>query len=42
MLVLTRKVGESIHVVLGRIIPRESYDLIADLVSRYDAPAVRK
>jgi len=26
-------------VVLGRIIPQESYDLIADLVARYDAPA---
>jgi TRAP-type C4-dicarboxylate transport system substrate-binding protein len=35
-------VGESIHVVLGRIIPRESYDLIADLVSGFDTPAVRK
>jgi TRAP-type C4-dicarboxylate transport system substrate-binding protein len=35
-------VGKSIHVVLGRIIPQESYDLIADMVSRYDTPAVRK
>ena len=35
-------VGESIHVVLGRIIPRESYELIADLVSRYHTPAIRK
>ena len=35
-------VGESIHVVLGRIIPRESYDLIADLVSRYGTPATTR
>jgi TRAP-type C4-dicarboxylate transport system substrate-binding protein len=35
-------VGESINVVLGRIIPRDSYDLIADMVSRFDTPAVRK
>jgi TRAP-type C4-dicarboxylate transport system substrate-binding protein len=35
-------VGESIHVVLGRIIPRDSYDLIADLVSSGDAPPSRK
>ena len=35
-------VGESIYVVLGRIIPRESYELIAELVSRYDTPAIRK
>jgi TRAP-type C4-dicarboxylate transport system substrate-binding protein len=35
-------VGESIHVVLGRIIPQESYDLIADLVSRYDSHIIGK
>ena len=35
-------VGESIHVVLGRIIPRESYDLIVDLVSRYNTPSTGK
>jgi TRAP-type C4-dicarboxylate transport system substrate-binding protein len=36
-----RVVSDSIHVVLGRIIPQESYDLIAELVSRDDTPAVR-
>jgi TRAP-type C4-dicarboxylate transport system substrate-binding protein len=35
-------VGESMHVVLGRIIPQESYDLIADLVSEFDTRGVRK
>lgn len=36
-----RVVSDSIHVVLGRIIPQESYDLIADLVSQDSTPAVR-
>ncbi len=36
-----RIVSDSIHVVLGRIIPQESYDLIADLVSQDNSPAVR-
>ena len=35
-------VAESIHVVLGRIIPQESYDFIADLVSQYNTPVIRK
>ena len=35
-------VGESIHVVLGSIIPEDSYRLIAELVARYDTPAIRK
>jgi TRAP-type C4-dicarboxylate transport system substrate-binding protein len=35
-------VGQSIHVVLGRIIPRESYDLIAGLVSGETSEAVRR
>jgi TRAP-type C4-dicarboxylate transport system substrate-binding protein len=35
-------VGEAIDVVLGRIIPRESYDLIADLVSQYNGADIRK
>ena len=36
-----RAVTDGIHVVLGRIIPQESYDLIADLVSQDNTPAVR-
>ena len=36
-----RIVSESIHVVLGRIIPQESYELIADLVSQYNTPTLR-
>ena len=32
-------VGEAIDAVLGRIIPRDSYQLIADLVARPNAPA---
>ena len=35
-------VGESIHVVLGRIIPEEAYDLISDLVTDYDTADIRK
>jgi TRAP-type C4-dicarboxylate transport system substrate-binding protein len=35
-------VGESIHVVLGRIIPQESYELIAELVSEYDTPGLKQ
>jgi TRAP-type C4-dicarboxylate transport system substrate-binding protein len=35
-------VEESIHVVLGRVIPQESYDLIADMVVHYDTPVIRK
>jgi TRAP-type C4-dicarboxylate transport system substrate-binding protein len=35
-------VGEGIQVVLGRIIPEESYDLIADLVTEYNTPDIRK
>ena len=35
-------VGESIHVILGRIIPRESYELIAELVSRHNRADIRK
>ena len=37
-----RIVGEGIHVVLGRIIPQESYELIAELVSEYDAQGLRQ
>jgi TRAP-type C4-dicarboxylate transport system substrate-binding protein len=35
-------VGQGIQVVLGRIIPEESYDLIADLVTEYNTPDIRK
>jgi hypothetical protein len=35
-------VAESIHVVLGRIIPRESYNFVADLVSRHNTGYIRK
>jgi TRAP-type C4-dicarboxylate transport system substrate-binding protein len=35
-------VGEAIDVVLGRIIPRESYELIVDLVSQPSAAAATK
>jgi TRAP-type C4-dicarboxylate transport system substrate-binding protein len=34
--------GEGIHVVLGRMIPEESYEFIVDLVSKYNTPSIRK
>jgi TRAP-type C4-dicarboxylate transport system substrate-binding protein len=35
-------VGEAIHVVLGRVIPRDSYDLIAEMVSDSASTDIRK